>query len=158
MTAGVHASSNEHDDFALGERGPVLDIDRSTWAADLAIGLPWGQRIYGFYGEGEMDDYFDSQRYLFDYSGWGVQAVVPVKSGSLELALRFDRFVSESGRDGNKTIQDNWTAGINYSPLENMRLQLNYVNKRTSNEFESDIDDDILYMNFQFYFDAKITR
>ena len=39
-----------------------------------------------------------------------------------------------------------------------MRLQLNYVNKRSSNEFESDIDDDILYMNFQFYFDTRITR
>ncbi len=158
VTAGVHASSNEHDDVALGERGPVMDIDRSTWTADLAIGLPWGQRIYGFYGEGEMDDYFDSQRYLFDYSGWGVQAVWPLLSGRLELTLRFDRFVSESGRDGNETTQDDWTAGINWSPLENMRLQLNYLNKRTSNEFESDIDDDILYMNFQFYFDTQITR
>jgi len=156
VTAGMHASSNEHNDFALGDRGPVMDIDRKVWSVDIAAGHPRSPRIYGFYGEGEMADYFDAQQYLFDYSGWGLQAVWPMLSGRLELALRFDRFISESGRDGNETIQDDWTAGINFSPLENLRLQLNYVNKRASNEFESDIDDDILYMNFQFYFDTDI--
>ena len=158
VTAGMHASSNEHDDIALGDRGPVMDISRKAWSADIAVGHPHGPRMYGFYGAGEMDDYFDAQQYLFDYSGWGLQGVWPLLSGRLELALRFDRFVSESGRNGDETIQDDWTAGINWSPLENMRLQLNYVNKRTSNEFESDIDDDILYMNFQFYFDTQIMR
>ena len=105
-----------------------------------------------------MDDYFDAQQYLFDYSGWGLQGVWPILKNRFELALRFDRFVSESGRDGNETTRDNWTAGINWSPLESLRLQLNYVNKRSSNEFESDIDDDILYVNFQFDFGARITH
>ncbi len=158
VTAGMHASSNQHDDVALGDRGPVIDIGRKVWSADIAIGHPNAPRIYGFYGAGEMDDYFDAQQYLFDYSGWGLQGVWPMLKGRLELALRFDRFVSESGSDGNETIQDNWTAGINWSPLENLRLQLNYVSKDTANEFESDIDDNILYMNFQFYFDTPILR
>ena len=156
VTAGMHASSNEHNDFALGDRGPVMDIDRKVWSADIAVGHPRSPRIYGFYGRGRMDDYFDAQQYLFDYSGWGLQGIWPMLSGRLELALRFDRFINESGRDDNETVQDDWTAGINFSPLENLRLQLNYVNKRASNEFESDIDDDILYMNFQFYFDTDI--
>jgi len=158
VTAGIHASSNEHNDIALGDRGPVMDIDRKVWSADIAVGHPRSPRIYGFYGEGEMADYFDAQQYLFDYSGWGLQAVWPMLSGRLELALRFDRFVSESGRDGNETTRDDWTAGINFSPLENLRLQLNYVSKNAVNEFESDIDDDILYLNFQFYFDTNILR
>ena len=158
VTVGMHASSNEHDDIALGDRGPVMDIDRKIWSTDIAVGHPRSPRIYSFYGKGEMDDYFDAQQYLFDYSGWGVQGVWPLLSGRLELALRFDRFVSESGRDGNETIQDDWTAGINFSPLENLRLQLNYISKTATNEFESDIDDDILYLNFQFYFDTNILR
>ena len=158
VTAGMHASSNQHDNFALGDRGPVMDIDRSVWSADITVGHPHTPRIYGFYGAGGMDDYFDAQQYLYDYSGWGLQGVWPMLKGRLEFALRFDRFVSESGRDGNETTRDNWTAGINWSPLENLRLQLNYVSKETTNEFESDIDDNILYMNFQFDFDTNILR
>jgi hypothetical protein len=158
LTAGFHASSNSHSDVALGYRGPVMDIDRKVWSADIAVGHPDAPRLYGFYGAGEMDDFFDALQYLYDYSGWGLQGVWPMLEGRLELALRFDRFVSESGCDGNETTQDNWTAGINWSPLEHLRLQLNYVSKNATNEFESDIDDDILYMNFQFDFDAPILR
>ncbi len=158
LTAGAHASSNTHENVALGDRGPVFDIDRKAWSVDLAARCPRGPRIYGFYGDGRMDDYFDALRYLFDYSGWGLQGVWPILGGRLELALRFDRFTSESGRDGNETVQDDWTAGVNFSPLGNMRMQLNFINKNTKNEFESDIDDDILYMNFQFDFDSPVIR
>jgi hypothetical protein len=156
--AGMHASSNRHGDMALGDRGPVMDIDRKAWSVDIAAGHPHSPRIYGFYGAGEMDDYFDAQRYLFDYSGWGLQGVWPFLGGDLELALRFDRFTSESGRDGNETRQDDWTAGINFSPLENLRLQLNYIVKTATSEFESDIDDDIFYLNFQFNFGARMVH
>lgn len=158
MTAGMHASSNKHDDISLGDRGPVMDIDRKAWSADIAVGHPHAPRMYGFYGTGEMEDYFDAQQYLYDYSGWGLQGVWPFLDGRLELALRFDRFASESGRDGTEMVQDDWTAGINWSPLENLRIQLNYVTKDATSEFESDIDDDILYMNFQFDFDAHIAH
>jgi len=158
VTAGAHVSHNSHDDVALGDRGPVFDIKRKTWTADLTAVLPDGGRFYAFYGRGDMDDFFDSQRYLFDYSGWGAQAVYPLKSLNLELALRFDRFTSELGRDGNETVQDNWTGGINFSPRSNMRLQLNYIGKQTTNEFEPDLGDDIVYLNFQFFFDSDLSR
>jgi len=32
------------------------------------------------------------------------------------------------------------------------------IGSTSDNEFESDIDDDILYMNFQFDFDTQILR
>jgi phosphate-selective porin len=105
-----------------------------------------------------MDDFFDSQPYLFDYSGWGIQGIYPLIRNELELALRFDSFASESGRDGNETVQNNWTGGVNYSPQPNVRLQLNYISKQTSNQFVSDLDDDILYLNFQLFFDTDISR
>ena len=156
LTAGLHASTNSHSDVSLGDRGPVMDIDRQVWSVDLAAGHRRAPRLYGFYGDGDMDDYFDGLGYLYDYSGWGLQGVWPFFDGRLELALRFDRFTSESGRDGNETTQDDWTAGINWAPFEHFRLQLNYTDKQTTNEFESDFDDNILFMNFQFDFDARI--
>ena len=156
ITAGMHASSNKHDDVSLGDRGPIMDIDRKAWSVDVAVGHSNAPRMYGFYGAGEMEDYFDAQQYLYDYSGWGLQGIWPLLNDRLELALRFDRFVSESGRDGTEMVQDDWTAGINWSPLENLRIQLNYVTKKATSEFESDIDDDILYMNFQFDFHGRI--
>ena len=103
-----------------------------------------------------MDDYFDAQRYLYDYSGWGIQGVWPLRAWGLEVAMRFDRFTSESNEDGNETVRDNWTGGINWMPREHLRLQLNYIDKNTTNEFESDIDDNILLLNCQFVFDARI--
>jgi hypothetical protein len=158
VTVGFHASHNRHENVALGDRGPVFDVERNVWSADLRTGTPDGKRLYAFYGRGDMDDFFDSFRYLFDYSGWGAQAVIPVYESGLELALRFDRFTSESGRDGNETKQNNWTGGVNYSPARNMRLQLNYIAKRTSNEFVADFDDDIFFLNCQFFFDSQFSR
>jgi hypothetical protein len=38
-----------------------------------------------------------------------------------------------------------------------MRIQLNYIDKNTRNRFESDIDDNILYLNLQFFFDARLS-
>jgi len=156
LTAGAHAGRNSHSDVSLGDRGPVMDIKRKAWTADLSAGRPGEPRLYAFYGSGDMDDYFDAQRYLYDYSGWGVQGVWPLRAWGLELALRFDRFTWESNGDGNETVQDNWTGGINWAPAEYLRLQMNYTDKNTTNEFESDIDDNILLLNFQFAFDARI--
>jgi hypothetical protein len=156
LTAGAHAGNNSHSDVSLGDRGPVMDIKRKSWSADLAAGQSGEPRIYAFYGSGDMDDYFDAQRYLYDYSGCGIQGVWPLGKWGLELAMRFDRFTSESNGDGNETTQDNWTGGINWTPREHLRLQLNYTDKNTTNEFESDIDDNILLLNFQFVFDTRI--
>ncbi len=158
LTAGVHASYNRHDNVALGDRGPVFDIRRTTWTADLRAGIPTGRRFYAFYGRGDMDDFFNSQQYLFDFSGWGAQAVYPVKARRIEVALRFDRFTSESGNDGNNTVQNNWTGGFNFSLANNMRMQLNYISKRTTNAFDPELDDDVLFVNFQFYFNSEISR
>jgi hypothetical protein len=158
MTIGAHASRNRHDDAALGERGPVYDIDRTVWTTDAEARLPWGQRIDGFYGKGRMDDFLESQRYRFDYSGWGVWAIQPLFEDRLELCLRYDAFTTEFNEDGDETIQENWTVGLNYKPEKYLRLQMNYMHKETANEFEPDLDDDILFLNIQFLFDALLTR
>ena len=158
MTVGAHASMNRHDDAALGARGPVYDLGRTVWTADLEARLPWGQRIDGFYGDGSMDDFLESQRYRFDYSGWGVWTIQPLFEDRLELCLRYDVFTTEFNGDGNETSRENWTAGLNYSPEEFLRIQMNYMHKESVNDFEPDLDDDILFVNVQFLFDAPLTR
>jgi hypothetical protein len=158
ITIGAHASRNRHDDAALGARGPVYDLDRTVWTADLEARLPWGQRIDGFYGRGSMDDFIESQRYRFDYSGWGAWSILPLFEDRLELCLRYDVFTTEFNEDGNETSQKNWTAGLNYSPEEFLRFQMNYMHKEKVNEFEPDLDDDIIFFNVQFLFDAFLAR
>jgi hypothetical protein len=156
LTLGTHLSMNRHDDMALGDRGPVYDIDRRVWTADSRLELPTGQRIEGFYGIGSMNDFIESQNYRFDYSGWGLWAIQPLVDGKIELGIRYDNFTYEFNEDGNKTSQNNLTAGVNYRPEEYLRLQLNYIYKQTVNEFEEDLDDNILYLNVQFIFDAML--
>lgn len=158
VTLGAHASRNRHDDAALGDRGPVYDIDRTVWTADVEARLPWGQRVDGFYGRGRMEDFIESQEYRFDYSGWGMWTIQPLFEDRLELGLRYDTFTTEFGGNGDETGQENWTAGLNWRPDEYLRLQLNYMYKETVNEFESDLDDDILFLNIQFLFDGLLIR
>jgi hypothetical protein len=110
VTLGAHASRNRHNDAALGERGPVYDIDRAVWTADAEIRLPWGQRIDGFYGAGSMDDFIESQRYRFDYSGWGVWTIQSLFEERLVLCLRYDAYTAEFNDDGNEASQENWTS------------------------------------------------
>ncbi len=154
VTIGAHFSMNTHDDIALGERGPVFDIDRSVWTVDLRAQLAWGLRVAGFFGDGDMNDFFDAQRYRFDYRGWGLWTLKAFLKDRIELGLRYDSFTTEFNEDGNETTQRNWTFGVNFRLQENLRLQLNYTDKETLNDFEPDVDDNILFMNFQLFFHA----
>jgi len=156
VAAGLHASRNNHRDVALSDRGPVFDIGRSVWTADLAVSMDKGWRGYAFYGRGDMDDYFDSQQYDYTYSGWGVQLVAPVRPQKLEIALRYDRFSSELVDDGIRTTQHNWTGGVNFKPRNNVWIQLNYVTKRTENQFEEDLGDNLLLINCRVFFDSVV--
>ena len=156
LTCGSHASVNVHEDAALGARGPVFDIDRRVWTVDAEARLPWRGRIEGFFGRGSMDDFFDAQRYLFDYSGWGVWMLQPLLEGRVELGLRYDRLTSEFNEDGDETTLGTWTIGLNYSPETYIRVQIDYIFKESMNTFEPDYDDDILFINIQFLFGAVL--
>jgi hypothetical protein len=158
VTLSAHFSVNEHDDIALGDRGPVYDLDRSVWTADICAELPWRQRLHGFYGRGGMDDFMESQAYRFDYDGWGVWTIHPFFDGGVEVGLRYDVFTTEFQEDGNEASQRNWTVGLNVRPESCLRLQLNYVHKETVNEYEADLADNILFLNVQFLFESQLIR
>ncbi|MBN2071601.1 MAG: hypothetical protein JW814_09115 [Candidatus Krumholzibacteriota bacterium] len=153
---GLHLSRNIHDNIALGDRGPVLDLDRSARTADLSASLPSGQRLYVFYGDGRMDDYSLAQHYLYEYGGWGISLIQPLDSGRFELCARFDRFTAEYATGSLETVDENITFGINFRPDRRIRLMLNYLLKNRSNSSEPDLEDNILYLDFQFNFDTKV--
>ncbi len=158
LSLGGHVSSNSHADMALDKRGPVFDIDRGVWSFDIGARLPWKQRLNGFYGSGVMKDYWDSIAYRFEYTGWGLWTMQPLFDDRIELGIRYDFFSTDFYSSGSRTDQKNWTFGANYSPEKYIRIQLNYVVKDNVDEFEPDTDDNILFMNFQFLFDAHITE
>jgi hypothetical protein len=156
LTVGLHGSLNTHDDVALTDRGPVYDIDRKVWTVDCTTYLPWDQSVYAFYGMGDMNDFIEAQTYTFDYNGWGIWSLKTFLGGRIEAGLRYDAFTSEFNSNGNETTQKNWTFGLNCRLESYLRLQFNYLDKLTVNEFEPDIDDNIFYLNAQFLFSGML--
>jgi len=154
LRVGGHYSLNRHEGAIYQDKKSVVDLDRESWSADLRLLLPWGMSVEGFYGEGNIDDYWTSQEYVYDYSGYGVWVVQAIFDGRLELAARYDCFITEFDQNEDETEQNNWTFGVNWRPNPYLRTQLNYVWKDTVNESVDDLDDDILYLNVQFMFDA----
>jgi len=151
---GGHMSKNKHEDTIVQDKKTVVDLEREVWTADVLVTAPWGTRVYGFYGEGWMEDYFFSQNYEFDYEGWGVWLVQELFDGKLELAVRYDTFTTEFQKDDYPVEQLNTTYGINWMPNPAFRLQLNYLDKETECDYREDLDDNLLVMNMQFIFDT----
>jgi hypothetical protein len=154
LLIGGHYSINTHDNVMLQDKTTVVDFEREAWSADAEYRFPFGLRLYGFYGKGRMDDFLNSQHYDFDYSGWGVQAVQALFNGQLELAGRYDTLEREFMRDGNVIEQNDWTAGVNWRPNPFFRLQANYIWKDTVDETMTDLNDDLIVLNFQYLFDV----
>ncbi len=154
MVLGLHASRNRHEDVSLGDRGPVIDFDRRVLTLDLQAETPWGQRIYSFYGDGDMDDYSLAEDYVFEYTGWGLSMIQPFFGGMFELCARFDRFETRYETGGTVSCQDNLTAGLNYLPDKRIRVMLNYLVKDTDRSSQPDLADDILYLDMRFAFDS----
>ncbi len=155
-TIGAHYSINSHQNVLIQDQKTAVDFRRQVWSADTELRFPFGLRVAGFYGKGAMNDFFNSQSYYYDYSGWGAWALQSLFNGRLELGLRYDSFTTEFQRDGNETTQNDWTYGVNWWPNQYMRLQLNYLWKDKVNPDVADLGDDIFYMNVQFIFDVGL--
>lgn len=149
---GLHGSINHHDDVALDDRGPVFDIDRRVWTADLTLRRENLGRLYGFYGDGRMEDYWTSTAYRYDFSGWGLWAIWELRPASLEIGLRYDTMTTEFQQDGNTTEERHWTFGANWRPQPRVRLQLDYVAKETVAVRDPDLRDDLFCLNVQLLF------
>jgi len=153
---GGHYCFNRHNNSLLQDKKTMVDLDRFSWSSDLQVHLPWATHAYGFYGKGRLRDFWTAESYWLDYEGWGVELLQGFFKDRLQLGVRYDTLITELMRDDNEIEQNNWTFGLNFRPLPAFRLQVNYVDKNTVNEFADDLDDNIFYANFQFLFEQGI--
>jgi hypothetical protein len=164
VTIGGHASYNKHDNMVLNSGRKVLDLDRTSWSADARIHIPFAfLDLAGVYGAGEIhEDYDRDKRGDLDYSGWEVRALwdlsaflgqfVPgsfLAANRFGIGCRFDRFDRAVNHANEHTIQDNWTAGINYGYKDVARFQLNYIWRKTRHPVDPDLADNVLLLNIQ---------
>ncbi|MCP4550211.1 MAG: hypothetical protein GY835_27435 [bacterium] len=153
LALGLHGSFNRHKDVAVGNRGPVFDLDRRVIGGDVEVTLPRGLRLSGFYCRGWMDDFWTSTRYDYDFDGFGIQGMLSFADG-WETGARFDSMGNEFHNDGYVTTDERFTWGLNYQPRPFLRLQLNYVRMNLEDEFIEDIADNALHLNVEFIFES----
>lgn len=53
---------------------------------------------------------------------------------------------------GSKVRKDNWTVGVTSRLPEHIKLQLNYILRRTDDPSRPDLADNVLFANFQVGF------
>lgn len=151
---GAHYSFNKHDNILYNDNRTALDFKRHSWSADACFKFSL-LKLIAMYGEGEIDDdYFHADLTNLKYSGWETKLLADIIKDKLQLGVRFDRYTEKYFNE--VVIEyDDVTFGINYIPVSNVRIQLNYTTKTTDSNSEPETDNDILFLNFQCYFDTK---
>jgi hypothetical protein len=164
LTVGGHLNYNWHDNMVFNSGRVVYDLKRISYSGDATVKIPkTGVRLGGLFGQGEIrDDYDDDGRTDLHYSGWEYRmlwranellsklAPAPFwERHTFELGVRFDKYTREWNQSGERVIQENWTFGLNYLFDRYIKVQLNYVIKRTDDPSLHDLDDDILLLSVQ---------
>jgi len=109
------------------------------------------------YGAGKVDDdYFYTAQEDLKYSGYEAKFLVWLIHNRLQLSARYDIYTYKFLESGITTDQNNLAFGINFIPAHRVRLQLNYMFKETDNKIEPDLDDNILFLNFQYSFKVDV--
>jgi hypothetical protein len=164
LTVGGHLNYNWHDNMVFNSGRKVVDIKRIAYSGDATVRIPaTGIRLGGLYGRGEIrDDYDDDGRTDLIYSGWECRLLWRINDPlakllpspfwerhAFELGARFDTYTREWNQAGEQVIQRNWTFGLNYFFDRYVKVQINYVIKRTDDPSLYDLDDNILLLSVQ---------
>lgn len=153
LSIGGHYSINSHDDVLFNDEQTVFDLKRRSHSLDIRYDHP-DARFAFMYGGGVIDDdYFHTGEKNLEYSGWEAKVFVPFND-SIEAGLRYDNYSYTAHESTNTTDQNNLTIGLNYLVEPDMRIQVNYLMKDTDDNINPDLDDDILYINFQYIFNT----
>ncbi|MBM3242443.1 hypothetical protein FJZ31_39795 [Candidatus Poribacteria bacterium] len=153
---GGHYSLNKHDNMLFNDGKTVFDLDRYSWSIDSRLDFR-RVRFVAMYGAGKVDDnYFYTDQEDLKYSGYEAKFLVWLIDNLLQLGVRYDTYTHKYLESGISTDQNNLTFGVNFMPMSGMCIQLNYVFKKTENKIEPDLDDNILFLNFQYSFKGNI--
>jgi hypothetical protein len=149
LTLGGHYSLNKHNNILFNDEKTVFDLNRYSWSADLHLNL-WKAEFTTMYGAGKVkDEYFYTQAENLEYSGYELKLLLSLME-SLQLGVRYDKYIYKFLKSGSYPDASNITFGTNFTPIQDIRIQLNYVIKKSGNEIEPDLGDNILFMNLQW--------
>ncbi len=165
-TLGGHINHNHHDNMVYNSGRVVFDLDRLSASGDLQITIPrTGLRLGGLYGWGEIDDDFDHDGRT-DLAYWGGEARIlwllnPLLqriswTGFLQrhqfgMGARYDNFSSTWNGSGSTVEQHTFTFGATYRYDPTIKVQLEFLLKRTDDPDQRDLDDNVLLLSVQGY-------
>jgi hypothetical protein len=167
LTLGGHAAYNRHDDLLFNSGRAVLDLNRVAWSADAAF--HWksgGLRLGGLWGGGSIREDSDGNGLTdFAYTGFSTHLLWSLgpalrqvlshglpEAHAITLGARFDRLAGESDESGLPVTDDTWTVGLAYQHRELLKVQLNWLIKRTDEAYAPDLDDDALVLAVQLLY------
>jgi hypothetical protein len=109
-----------------------------------------------------LEDYYGDGKDDLWYSGWEARAVWRVtdlmgwladwgwtRTHALEVAFRYEGYETDVDESGAPTRQEDFTFGLNYLWQDYVRVQLDYVLRRTTDVAEPDLRDDLFVASVQ---------
>jgi hypothetical protein len=151
LKAGGHYNRNFHENILYNDRSSVYDIKRKSYSCDLALSLFNRIRITLMYGYGiVLDDFDNNDKYDFRYRGHEMKIMAVVVKNFLETGFRFDRYDAENSIFGGKDIEIRYTVAITFIIDSFLKIQANYMEKRTEGELNKELDDDIFILMLQY--------
>ncbi|MBN1410416.1 MAG: hypothetical protein JW969_06195 [Spirochaetales bacterium] len=156
LVPGGHFNYNIHNNILYNDGNTVLDIRRASWSLDLRMELMDRIRFTGMYGQGTVDDDFDNNGETdYSYQGWEAKVMANIITGILETGFRYDGYRYENSIFGGYEILHNFTVGVNYFPVPNLKITGNYKWKLLGGELNGDIDDNIFVISVQGSWEFK---
>ena len=164
VALGGHASYNQHDDMALAGAQLVVDLKRTSWSTDVRLDVPAaGLRATGLYGGGAiLEDYYADGKDDLWYHGWEGKLVwqfsQPLRAWTgaawleehaFELGFRYDGMTTEVDESGSPSWQRDYAFGLAYLWRDCVKVQVDYVMRRTEDRAAPDLDDDGLIVCLQ---------
>ncbi len=165
IVIGGHVSYNRHDNVVFESGRSVLDINRLSGSGDMELRADrLGLRLGGLGGYGEINEDFNVDgRTDFRYWGgsgyllWDLQPMLRWATRGrfspqhrIVVGFRYERYAHNWDEAPVWTYQTNYTVGVTYSYVRNVKVQFNAIFHRTDKPFYPDLDDDLFVLNVQF--------
>lgn len=149
LTIGGHFNYNYHPDMLLNDERTVLDLNRISYSGDLRAEFPYGFAFTGLYAGGKVDDDYGGRGTNYRYQGYELKVMEKLFPEKLELGFRFDHYWYKISNSQNAINQQKWTGGANYYPFKPIKIQLDYVYKKTDDPELEYQNGSLVYANFQ---------
>ncbi len=164
LRLGGFASHNRHDDMLFNSGRAVVDVHRHAWGSDLQLDYArTGVRAAVSFASGSiLDDFDDNAKTDLRWSGWEwrffwrlnplLRLITPsplLDHHVVEVGFRYDVLNTESDESGLVIRRKAWTPGLNYLYRDWLKVQVNYVQRRTDDPYKPDMSGNAWLVNLQ---------